>query len=160
VHGGKVTQRTTGVLEAIWRKRAHGGPMDPQGEGRLVQGEGLEGNADQGGRRQVTLIEAEVWDALAREFGHPIDPRARRANLMIRGIGLKETRGRLLSIGPCVIRILGETRPCEIMDEAVPGLRNALSPDWRAGAYGEVLEGGSIALGDAVMWREDDAAAV
>src|SRR5262245_34631086 len=103
-----------GVLEAIWKKRAHGGPMDPVDTGRLIAGQGLEGNADQGGWRQVTLIEAEVWDALAREFGHPVDPKARRANLMVRGVSLKETRGRVLGIGPCVIRILGETRPCEL----------------------------------------------
>ena len=149
-----MTHVENGVLEAIFRKRAHGGPMDPLTEGRLVAGEGLAGNADQGGRRQVTLIEAEVWDALAREFHHPIDPAARRANLMVRGVSLKETRGRVLGIGPCHVRILGETRPCELMDQAVPGLRNALSPDWRAGAFGEVLEGGLIALGDRVEWRE------
>ena len=147
--------RTPGVLEAIYRKRAHGGPMDHLREGRLVAGRGLEGNADQGGQRQVTLIEAEVWEALAREFGHPIDPSARRANLLVRGVSLKETQGRVLAIGLCSVRILGETRPCELMDQAEPGLRNALSPDWRAGAFGEVLEGGAIALGDAVIWRGD-----
>ena len=149
-----MTREGNGVLEAIFRKRAHGGPMDPLTEGRLVAGEGLAGNADQGGHRQVTLIEAEVWDALAREFGHPIDPAARRANLMVRGVSLKETRGRVLGIGSCRVRILGETRPCELMDQAVQGLRNALSPDWRAGAFGEVLEGGPIALGDPVAWQE------
>jgi len=147
--------RPPGVLEAIYRKRAHGGPMDRLSEGSLVAGKGLEGNADLGGRRQVTLIEAEVWEALAREFGHPIDPSARRANLLVRGVSLKETQGRVLAIGPCSVRILGETRPCELMDQAEPGLRNALSPDWRAGAFGEVLEGGTIALGDAVLWRDD-----
>jgi len=149
-----MSQEIPGVLDGIWKKRAHGGPMDPVQAGRLIAGQGLEGNADQGGRRQVTLIEAEVFEALAREFGHPVDPAARRANLMVRGIRLEETRGKLLSIGSCLIRILGETRPCELMDEAVPGLRNALSPNWRAGAFGEVLEGGPIACGDGVAWVE------
>jgi hypothetical protein len=40
-----------GVLEAIWRKRAHGGPMDGITQARLIADLGLEGNADQGGRR-------------------------------------------------------------------------------------------------------------
>ena len=142
-----------GVLEAIWKKRAHGGPMDPAREGRLVAGQGLDGNADQGGRRQVTLIEAEVWEALSREFGRPIDPAFRRANLLVRGIALKETKDRVLCIGSSRIRIRGETRPCELMDQAVSGLRAALSPDWRAGAYGEVLVGGPIAVGDPVAWQ-------
>ncbi|HET9234824.1 MAG TPA: MOSC domain-containing protein, partial [Candidatus Eisenbacteria bacterium] len=125
-----------GVLEAIWTKRAHGGPMDPAREGRLIAGQGLLGNADQGGRRQVTLIEAEIWEALSREFGRPIDPAFRRANLLVRGVSLKETKDRVLCIGSTRIRIRGETRPCELMDQAVSGLREALSPDWRAGAYG------------------------
>ena len=49
----------------------------------------------------------------------------------------------------CLVRILGETTPCEQMEEAQPGLRNALRPDWRAGVFGEIVEGGPIRIGDA-----------
>jgi MOSC domain-containing protein YiiM len=38
------------------------------------------------------------------------------------------------------------------MDEALPGLREALRPNWRAGVYGEVLNDGEIAVGDPVQW--------
>jgi MOSC domain-containing protein YiiM len=38
------------------------------------------------------------------------------------------------------------------MDEAYPGLREALTPNWRAGAFGVVLVGGTIAVGDPVTW--------
>jgi aryl-alcohol dehydrogenase-like predicted oxidoreductase len=34
------------------------------------------------------------------------------------------------------------------MDDAHPGLRAALGPNWRAGAYGEIIEGGTIRPGD------------
>ena len=142
-------------LEAIWIKRFKRGPMDPAETARLVAGRGLEDNADQGRRRQVTLMEAEVWDALRRDFNPAADPIMRRANLLVRGLRLANSRKRILHIGPCRIRIYGETRPCHRMDEALPGLRHALSPDWRAGAYGEVLDDGLIRLGDPVRWADE-----
>jgi hypothetical protein len=40
------------------------------------------------------------------------------------------------------------------MDEALDGLRAALEPDWGGGAYGVVLEGGEIAVGDPVAWDQ------
>jgi MOSC domain-containing protein YiiM len=39
------------------------------------------------------------------------------------------------------------------MDEAVEGLRELMSEDWRGGAYGEVIEGGEISVGDPVSWE-------
>jgi MOSC domain-containing protein YiiM len=71
---------------------------------------------------------------------------------MLRGIDLEGQRGRSLRIGPCVIRIYNETRPCEQMEEAQPGLRAALSPRWRGGAFGEVVAGGVIRIGDTAEW--------
>jgi MOSC domain-containing protein YiiM len=126
--------------------------MDSASRASLRAGHGLEGNADQRGRRQVTLIEGEVWDALRGELGTELDPSWRRSNLMVRGVRLAESRGQILAVGACRIKINGETRPCERMDEALPGLREALRPNWRAGVYGEVLNDGEIAVGDPVQW--------
>ena len=67
---------------------------------------------------------------------------------------LKDTRHRILQIGNCRIRIYSETRPCEVMDEALPGLKNVLDPDWGGGVFGEVLDDGPIAVGDEVEWLE------
>jgi MOSC domain-containing protein YiiM len=137
-----------GRLEGIWIKRFRRGPMDPADSAELVAGRGIVGNANQGGKRQVTLIEREVWDALIRELGGSLPPSARRANLMLAGVPLADSRGRVLRVGECVIRIYGETKPCERMEEALPGLQALMRPAWRGGAFGEVLEGGTIRTGD------------
>lgn len=132
----------------IWIKRAHRGVMDPVNEAEAIAGRGLVGNADQGRRRQITIIDESAWREAAAETGAEVDPSKRRANVMLRGIPLAESRGKTLRLGGCVVRILGETRPCERMEEAQPGLRKALGTNWRAGVFGEIVEGGLIRVGD------------
>lgn len=142
----------TGEVVAMWLKRMRRGPMDAVDRAHLQAGQGLVGNANQGGRRQVTLIEAEVWADLMAELGADVDPSARRANVMIRGLALADSRGKILRVGHCRLRIAGETKPCERMDEAFPGLKDAMWPNWRGGAFAEVLDDGTIAVGDPVSW--------
>ncbi|MCL4860676.1 MAG: MOSC domain-containing protein [Caldilineaceae bacterium] len=144
-----------GMLEAIWLKRAHGGKMDATQRAQLKTGRGLVGNADQGGKRQVTIIEKEVWARHMAATSATLDPSARRANLMVSGIPLADSRKRVLQVGPVRIRIYGETKPCEQMDEAHLGLRAVMYPNWGGGAYGEVLEDGEIAVGDSVWWVDE-----
>jgi len=144
-----------GEIAAIWIKRFKRGPMDPVAEARLVEGRGLVGNANQGGKRQVTLIDEARWREAQEEVGVEVPPTARRANVMLRGIDLERSHRRLLRVGECVIRIYGETRPCEQMEDAQPGLRAALAQRWRAGAFGEIIEGGTIRVGDDAAWLEE-----
>lgn len=144
-----------GRLEAIWIKRCKRGPMDERREAAVRAGRGIEGNANQGGRRQVTILSREAWEELARELGEPLDPRSRRANLLVSGVDLRDSRGRLLLVGDVRVRIHGETRPCERMEEAHGGLRGALRTDWRGGAFGEVLDDGTLSVGDSVTWLAD-----
>ena len=143
-----------GRVEQLWVKRAHRGPMDPQSTIELVAGSGVAGSADRRGRRQVTIIEREVWDALMTELGGDAGPETRRANVLVSGIDLRRSRGRVLRLGQTRVRVAGEVKPCERMEEAVPGLRALMFPEWRGGAFAEILEGGPVAVGDTVAWED------
>jgi MOSC domain-containing protein YiiM len=129
--------------------------MDAASSAHLVAGRGIVGNANQGGRRQVTVIALEAWDVVTRELGAEVPLETRRANLLVSGIELADTRGRVLRIGACRVRVYGETKPCWQMEEARAGLQAALRPDWRGGVFAEVLDGGEIAVGDPVAWGEE-----
>lgn len=126
--------------------------MDAVDTADLVAGRGLKDNATQGGRRQVTILSLDRWRALTAHLPGPPDPAVRRANLLVEGVDLDDSRGKVLAIGDARIRIFGETRPCDQMDEACPGLLDALSPAWGGGAFGEVIVSGEIGEGSQVRW--------
>ena len=129
--------------------------MDEVAAANVETGRGIVGNLHYGGRRQVTIVDADEWERRVSSLGATLDPSARRANLLIRGLDLAGSRGRTLAVGGCRIRIGGETKPCERMDEALPGLREALYQGWGGGAWGGILEGGRIAVGDPAAWIGD-----
>ena len=141
-----------GRLESIWVKRARRGPKDEAVRVELQAGLGIVGNADQGGWRQVTLLDTATWDEVVEAMAIPLDASLRRANLLVSGVRLAHTRGVVLRIGECRLRIRGETRPCALMDEAAPGLQAALAPGWRGGVFAQALDDGAITVGDPIEW--------
>jgi MOSC domain-containing protein YiiM len=147
------TGEAVGAVVRLWTKRCKGGPMDPQETVTLVAGEGIVGDANHRGRRQVTLIAEEAWREIAQELGPGADPALRRANVLVRGLDLERSRGRILRLGPARLEVHGEVRPCRKMEESLPGLQKALDPHWRGGVYATVLEGGKVAVGDGVGWE-------
>jgi len=145
----------SGRIESIWLKRAHRGPMDAVREATLVAGQGLAGSVGRSRRRQVTLLEREAWEQCEAEIGATVDPARRRANILVSGLRLARTRGRVLVVGAARIVVDGEVTPCERMEEIVPGLQAAMRLDWRGGVFAQVLEGGVIHVGDRVAWEND-----
>lgn len=142
-----------GRVEALWTKRAHRGPMDQHSEATFVAGQGLEGSVGWSRTRQVTIISLDAWRAMNRDLGAVVDPVTRRANVMVSGVDLSGSRGKVLRLGDVRVKLLGETRPCERMDEAHAGMRAAMDGDWRGGAFGQVLDDGVVSVGDAVAWE-------
>jgi MOSC domain-containing protein YiiM len=145
----------TGTLERIWIKRNKRGPMDPAVGASLRTNRGIVSNANQGGRRQVTLLEAERRAGRMAALGASLDPSKRRANLLVRGLPLSGMRGRILRLGSARLQIAGESTPCHQMDEVLPGLQAVMRPDWGGGAFAIVLDGGDIAVGDSLEWEPD-----
>lgn len=111
------------------------------------------------GRRQISLIEAESWEAALAELrptpDHDLPWHVRRANLLVQGIRLPREAGKVIAIGESLrIETTCECDPCNRMDEIQPGLKLALMLDWRGGVLGRVISDGDIAIGDEVRIEE------
>jgi MOSC domain-containing protein YiiM len=140
---------------------------------RLIAGEGVEGDAHRGvtvkhrsrarfnptlpNLRQVHLIHAELFDELAAK-GFTVKPGELGENVTTRDIDLLGLpTGTRLAIGGALIALTGLRNPCIQMDRFQDGLMQAtLDRDAegnlirKAGVMGIVLEGGDIAIGDAI----------
>jgi MOSC domain-containing protein YiiM len=129
--------------------------MDRVERALFVAGQGVDGSVGRSRRRQVTLFERERWEEFMSSLDADIDPSTRRANVMVSGIALPHTRKRVLRIGAARVEIGGELTPCERMEEALPGLQDAMRVNWGGGVFGAVLDGGLISIGDVVAWEAD-----
>jgi MOSC domain-containing protein YiiM len=141
-----------GRLIGIARRAVRRAPMETLERGLIGVDFGLEG--DQKGRkhesRRITVLAREDWEAALAALppeGGASPWTTRRANLFVEGIRLPRAVGGVIQIGPVVLEVTGETNPCHLMEEALPGLLSALTPEWRGGVTCRVLEGGEVALG-------------
>ena len=130
--------------------------MDPVNAAALDAMAGLVGDANRSRRRQVTIISRERWNELTRDLGARLPPSTRRANLMVSGIDLQNSRGRILRVGSARLQINGETRPCEQMEAAHAGLQALMRERWGGGVFAEVIESGEIRVGDVVELLETE----
>lgn len=141
----------TGRLLAIATKPRPRAPMNAQTAASISVERGLEGDCrGRSARRQVTVLSREAWASACADLEADLPWTARRANLLVDSVPLAGAAGSRIQIGDLILEITGETRPCERMDEARPGLRAALTPDWRGGVTCRVIEGGCISVGDRV----------
>lgn len=151
-----------GRIAGIARHDRPLGPMEVLGSAEMISGQGIAGDfrgthkAGWAGQNGVVLIEAADWEKATAECGAAVPWSERRGNLLVDGLDIPQHPGARLRIGRDVlVEIMQECAPCQRMEALHPGLREALSPDWRAGARARVIQGGAISVGDEI--RIEDA---
>ncbi len=126
--------------------------MEPRQVLDAQTGVGLVGDryAKQGGKRQVTLIQAEHLDALASMLDvAQVKPEILRRNIVVRGLNLLALKDKQFQIGEAVFEFSGLCHPCSRMEEALgPGGYNAMRG--HGGINAKVIVGGKVALHDVV----------
>ena len=137
-------------LLAIAVRHRSRGAMQELAEAEVTHNGGVADDCrGRAGRRQVTVLSQESWQAACHDTGQPELPwTTRRANLLVTGVDLAATG--VLRIGEVELEVTGETAPCERMEEASPGLREALTPAWRGGVTCRVRQPGALRPGDPV----------
>jgi MOSC domain-containing protein YiiM len=142
-----------GRVLGIARRHRPRAPMEPLSAARVTPERGVDGDArGRPGRRQVTVLARDGWEAALADAGATLPWTTRRANLYVSGIDLAEATGAELQVGASLrLRVTGETDPCARMDAAWPGLQAALAPAWRGGVTCRVIAAGDVAVGDPVV---------
>lgn len=133
---------------AIAIRTAKNGPMQEADCVKTNEAEGLEGDVPASANRAITLLSADQWAETTESLGADLPWHTRRANVLVEGGSMEALIGATLQLGELKIRVNAETKPCGLMDKIYPGLREALVPDCRGGVYGEIIEGGTLKVGD------------
>lgn len=160
-----VTDRLVGRVEVVAVAEHASGPMRVVEQGRALAGRGLDGDRyaakagtftpGRGGRGyDLTLIEAEVLDALGGHDGVALGYAEARRNLVTRGIDLNALVGRRFRVGDaeCLGRRLCE--PCSHLERLTsPGVLRGLIH--RGGLRADVVADGRIDAGAVIEPVED-----
>ncbi|RQP26083.1 MOSC domain-containing protein [Piscinibacter terrae] len=150
---------TPGRLEQIWLRPRRAAPTVGVHEVLAIEGRGLEGDrslqARGGGKRQVTLIQAEHLTGIAAMAGLvAVDPASLRRNLVVSGLNLLAAKPLFadqplwLRIGDeVVLEITGPCEPCSKMEAVLgPGGYNAMRG--HGGVTARIIRGGRLRVGD------------
>ena len=143
-----------GTLRWIGLRPASGVPMQAVAGVAARAGAGLAGDRyPGGGRRQVTLIQAEHLPMIAACSEHSeVDPAWLRRNLLVAGINLLALAGARFRIGEVLLQGSGPCEPCARMEQAL-GVGGYAAMLGHGGITARILEGGTLRVGDAVRFE-------
>jgi len=149
----------SGTLVAIYIAPGPAEPMVPVAEVKAVEGMGLEGDRyflrtgtfakKWEPDAEVTLIEAEAIDAIARDYQVDLAAGDARRNLVTRGVALNHLVGREFTIGDVTLRAHGLCEPCGHLHR-VTGRPVEGPLKHRGGLRAQILRGGILRVGDRV----------
>jgi MOSC domain-containing protein YiiM len=147
-----------GAVEHIHIADETGGPVRPLRSVEAVAGTGLAGDrnhrldGESKPGRDLTLIEAENVEYLAREHGIALAPGESRRNITTRGVRLNDLVGKEFWIGGVLARGVKLCEPCEYLQGLVgkPVLQPLVH---RAGIRADLLSSGRVAVGDAISLK-------
>ena len=109
--------------------------------------DGLDGDHAPGGKRALTLIQAEHLPVVAELLGHAeVPPDLLRRNLVVSGLNLLGFRNSSLRVGEATILVTGPCPPCSRMEETL-GFGGYTAMRGHGGVYAEVEAPGEVALG-------------
>jgi MOSC domain-containing protein YiiM len=152
-----------GHLVGIYVARRKGEGLQGIGHVEAVPGRGLSGDryflkegtySDKDGPdREVTLIEVEALEGLAREYEITLQPAQARRNLLTRGVPLNHLVGRTFTIGPVVLRGIRLCEPCGHLENLTcKGVQKGLIH--RGGLRAQVVAGGMLEVGAEIVSGE------
>ena len=114
---------------------------------------GLEGDhfkKSSTGKRQVTLIQQEHLDVVARILGKTdIVPELLRRNIVVSGINLLALKHQQFQVGEVLLETTGICAPCSRMEENL-GAGGYNSMRGHGGITAKIIQGGQIQIGDVV----------
>src|ERR1700736_2473889 len=144
-----------GIVESIYVAPQAAGPLNAVTQVRAVAGFGLEGDRyfNKTGTfspkdvpdRQLTLIESEAIEGLARDNSIELAAGDARRNIVTRGVALNHLVGREFMVGDVVLRGTRLCEPCAHLESLTkPGVLAGLIH--RGGLRAEILVGGTISV--------------
>jgi MOSC domain-containing protein YiiM len=105
--------------------------------------------------QEITLVEMEAVEALARECSMAIDPVKVRRNLLTREVPLNHLVGQVFMVGDIVLRGLRLCEPCDHLEKlTVNGIKDGLHH--RGGLRAQILEGGTLRAGHIIRPRDGE----
>lgn len=136
-----------------------GTPMESPQHVEAIAGRGLKGDRyfhktghwsnKPGVSREVTLIEIEAIEALAREKNIEVAPGVVRRNVVTRGVPLNHLVGREFQVGTVRLRGTRLCEPCQYLEDlTIKSLLAGLIH--RGGLRADIISGGTIRVGDLV----------